>query len=123
MGKIENDLMLYLTRKGLKPEMDKEGDIIIFYRNATFLIICSETDFCISLPGIATIQSKREYSKACVAANAVNSSSKYVKCIVAGDSVMLCSVHLAISLPEYNDVLFKLLDALLNAQGVFYSMR
>lgn len=104
--------MTHLRSEGLAPELDEDGDITFKRNGLNYFIIIGINDptyISVMLPGIASISSASDRTRAANAVSFANSSSKVAKAYITGSSDQYVTLAVETYLENVNDftVLFK----------------
>ncbi len=122
MSRIQ-DISEYLSSQGLRPEPRDYG-LYFRYNMLNFTIIYDDDDsefLKINLPAIFDVNDDN-LADVLLACNAVNLKRKVVKAyIVDGDSVYVTAEQLLDTNPDYEDVIPRTLNMLVQARDCFYN--
>lgn len=117
-----DEMFYYLSGQGLRPEKRDYG-LYFRYNMLNFTIYWDEDDaefLKINLPGIYQVNYDN-LADVLLACNAVNLKRKVVKAyIVDGESVHVAAEQLLDTSPDYDDVIPRTLNMLVQARDIFY---
>ena len=121
MSSIKEQIGEYLKSEGLMPK-DKDYGFFFRYQMLSFYIQWSESDerfLKISLPSIFSVDENNRQDVLEVA-NKIGLERKVVKCVVPEDDVWIVAEQLMDSNPNFEDIIPRTLNMLVQARDVFY---
>ena len=118
---LKSDLFDFLKAQGLMPE-DRDYGIFFRYQMLNFLVIIDEDDdqfLRLALPGIFDVDenNRADVLEAC---NRTCHRMKVSKCYVPQDDVWVAAEQLLDSDPNYEDIVPRLLNILMQSRDAFY---
>ena len=121
MGTTKNEVGVYLSSEGLRPQETDFG-YVFEYQNLTFFIIWDDKDdqyLKIALPGIFNVDDNNR-DDALVAVNEVNKEWKVIKSVVTDDEVWVVAEQFVDKDPNLSDLVPRTINILMGGRMSFY---
>lgn len=123
MTNVKEEVLEYLKTMGLMPKYDECGDIRFMYQMCSIAILFTdkkdEQYLPIVLTGIFQVDENNRFDvlEAC---HAITTRMKIVKCLISGSNKVYLSAELLLDkTPNYEDILPRILRALITARTKF----